>query len=634
MLMKSPVAVAGLALLLIAPVHADPVVAVKPVVAQRPAEKETIPGGFRTVESAIAATVKPTAPTSTRTVQIGYLGLHVITRKNQLVVDEIAVESPAETAGLKTGDVVVQVADVRPTQPAEFRAAIQQHNPGDRLTLKIQRDGKPRKIDVTLAATSRPVAPGSSSSRSRQRGVLGVNISTSQMPKGVKITSVFRGSAAEKAGIKVGDVFLKVSGVATPNRSALVRQLSGKKPGDSIVVELSRSDADKKQTKKSIKVTLGGSSSSRGRSSSRRRYWTGPSYRLAIIGVEYPDVKHNKNIRLEDWTNSFFSRKKYDRINATGQVVFGSMNDYFHEISAGRFQVKGKVFPWVTVSKKRSEYSTGTGTSRRQKSAFFNDVLDKLADRDGRDVLKDYDGVVFLYAGGRYRTSRGGLYWPHRSSVSFRGRRMPYFICPEGGTRMQNISVFCHEFGHMLGLPDLYARPENPGSEGASVWCAMSNQSNFGRPQHYSAWCKEKLGWVKPVVIDPRVKQKLVLRPIENSSRECYKVLLRADGSEYYLLENRRRTGFDKSLPASGLLIWRVINGRPFLQESHGETGPRGPYVYRDRVPFPSKSNNAFTPYTVPSSRSQLGGGWPVHLTNIRELPDGRITFYVGYEFD
>ena len=63
---------------------------------------------------------------------------------------------------------------------------------------------------------------------------------------------------------------------------------------------------------------------------------------------------------------------------------------------------------------------------------------------------------------------------------------------------MGNISVFCHEFGHILGLPDQYARPENPGSEDLGVWCAMSNQTGNGRPQHFCAWCMERLGWLKP----------------------------------------------------------------------------------------------------------------------------------------
>jgi hypothetical protein len=198
---------------------------------------------------------------------------------------------------------------------------------------------------------------------------------------------------------------------------------------------------------------------------------------------------------------------------------------------------------------------------------------------------------------------------------------------------MANISVFCHEFGHMLGLPDLYARPENPGSEGVGVWCAMSAQVGNGRPQHFCAWSKEQLGWIQPAVIDPTVPQKLILEPIARSPRECFKVLVRPDASEYFLLENRGHQGFDASLPATGLLIWRVVRGRPILEESHGITGPSGPRMFLSAVPFPSPANDAFTPYTVPSSRPQLGGGAAVHLTNIRRLPDGRITFWIGHEF-
>ena len=198
---------------------------------------------------------------------------------------------------------------------------------------------------------------------------------------------------------------------------------------------------------------------------------------------------------------------------------------------------------------------------------------------------------------------------------------------------MANISVACHEFGHMLGLPDLYARPESPASEGLGAWCAMSNEAGNGRPQHFSAWVKEQLGWLKPAILDPTVKQKLILAPVENSSTECFKVLVRPDGAEYLLLENRRRLGFDRSLPGEGLLIWRVVAGRPILEESHGIEGPTGPRMFPSAVPYPSRANNAFTPFTTPSSASLLGGGLPVHITNIRKLADGRITFQIGYEF-
>ena len=87
------------------------------------------------------------------------------------------------------------------------------------------------------------------------------------------------------------------------------------------------------------------------------------------------------------------------------------------------------------------------------------------------------------------------------------------------------------------------------------------------------------------------------------------------------------------SLPADGLLIWRVIGNRPVLEESHGVAGPAGPRSFLSSVPYPSNANDAFTPFTTPSSRSQLGGGLPVYITNIRRLDDGRITLQVGYEF-
>jgi M6 family metalloprotease-like protein len=356
--------------------------------------------------------------------------------------------------------------------------------------------------------------------------------------------------------------------------------------------------------------------------------WKKEVYRFAVIPVEYPDVKHSDKVTTADWSDAFLSTGTYSGTNRHGQSVFGSMNDYFREQSFGKLRVEGKVFDWVEVSKKRMDYQQGTN-----KAPFLTEALDKLLAREGKEALKDFDGLLFMYAGGRVQTNRGALYWPHRASFTHQGKRWSYFIVGEGGDRMANISVFCHEFGHMLGLPDLYARPENPGSEGLGAWCAMSNQAGNGRPQHFSAWCKEQLGWIDPVLIDPTVRQKLILAPIEDSPKECFKVLVKPDGSEYLLLENRAKRGFDESIPAEGLLIWRVVQRRPILEESHGVDGPSGPRVFSNSVPYPSAANNSFTPYTTPSSRSQLGGGLPVFITNIRKLADGRVAFELGYDY-
>src|SRR5262249_9215750 len=150
------------------------------------------------------------------------------------------------------------------------------------------------------------------------------------------------------------------------------------------------------------------------------------------------------------------------------------------------------------VKNKRETYGA-TGGNRY---ALLTEAVDKLLDRDGKDALKDFDGIYFMYAGGRGQTNRGGLYWAHRATFKPNGKRWPYFLCPEGGREMASISVITHEFGHMLGLPDLYARPETPGAEGVGIWCTMSTgHGRDGKPLHFSAWCKEQLNWINPAVI-------------------------------------------------------------------------------------------------------------------------------------
>ena len=71
----------------------------------------------------------------------------------------------------------------------------------------------------------------------------------------------------------------------------------------------------------------------------------------------------------------------------------------------------------------------------------------------------------------------------------------------------------------------------------------------------------------------------------------------------------------------------------PVAGDPRGIGGPDGPNRFLGSVPYPLKSNTAFTPFTTPSSKPAKPGGVPVHITNIRRLPDGRITFHIGYEY-
>ena len=580
-------------------------------------QKATDLSAFRTVETAIPAKPRTATPASHLT---GYLGVTVKQDSNLIVIDHVDPASPAATAGLLVGDVIISAGTEAISRPEVLREFLLSHSAGDSVNLSIRRGTKTNLMPVVLSSVSRPMKAAG------ERAMMGVQFRDTDAGEGAVVQSVQTDMPADRAGMRAGDIIVKLDGIAVAARQAVMDALAGRSPNEEVKVTIKRGGELREMS-----VKLVADRNPRALQAALER---GPGlykknvYKLAIIGVEFPDLKHNSKITSGDWEQSFFSSGSYSKLSATSQPTFGSINDYYKEVSCGAFHLEGEMFDWVEVSHKRAEYAPGTGDTLR----MLPEALDKLVAREGKNALEDFDGVAFIYAGERVQTSRGGLFWPHKGLVAHNGKRWNYLIVNEGGSRMTNISVFTHEFGHMLGLPDLYARPENPGSEGLGVWCLMSQQITDGRPQHMSAWCKEQLGWLKPTTIDPAIPQKLVLSPIEGSTRECFKIPVKSDSSEYYLLENRRKTGYDTELPGEGLLIWRVVGGKPFLIESHGIEGPIGVRSFPALVPFPSQSNRAFTPYTTPSSHSLLGGGSPVFITEIERRPDGKITFAVGYE--
>ncbi|MCU0705019.1 MAG: M6 family metalloprotease domain-containing protein [Fimbriiglobus sp.] len=613
--------------------------------AKKPEKLPPIPG-YKTVAELTKADpkqFKENAPT--RAFTPGFFGVEVA-NGGKPTVGDVAPKSPAEVGGLKVGDVITKIGDEAVTSSAAVKERLRGLPADEKVALTLERDGKPMVLTVTPRPTSKPLTPTTVQPQLGTRALLGVRIGDIQKDGGVPVDTLTTGGAADKAGIKEKDVLLQIDGKKIDAANSLTELLAGKRPGDVVTVKFARDGKEQE-----AKATLQGDQPTGGPGGGRGfgqvggwndaipSAWKRKDYKLAVIGIDYPDVKHNEKIGEKDWEASLFSVGKYTEKSATGQTVYGSMADYYKEISYGDLKVEGKFAGWVEVSKKRLEYSTGSGTSTREKSALLTEAVDKLLAKD-KDALKDTDGVFFLFAGPPVtNVTRGSLYWPHRANFRHSNKSWPYFIVSElnRSEKMTDISVFCHEFGHMLGLPDLYARPEEPGMEGVGPWCAMSQQLPNGRPQHFSAWSKMQLGWVKPTMIDPRVKQKVVLSPIEDDPTQCVKVPLRTDGSEYLLLENRRKKGWDTELPAEGLLIWRVMPGnRPqpvYIEESHGIEGARGPNQSLGAVPFPSPSNDSFTPFTTPSSRAKRGGGMDVFVTNITRHPDGRVTFHIGYEY-
>lgn len=605
-----------------------------------PKKLDPIPG-YKTVAELTKADPKTFKDTPVaKPVVPGFIGVDVVDQGKPAVGD-VVPNSPADKGGLKAGDVLTAIGE----EPVSTAAAAKERLRGlvadEKVSLTVEREGKLYPLSVTPRPTSKPLG----GSTSGGRALMGVRAGDPIKDGGVPLESVNRGGPADKAGLKANDVLLSIDGKRIDTDNPLTAILGTKKPGDTVTVKFTREG--KEQEAKATLVSEqalgggfggGGFGGGSGWDEKAPNTWSRKDYKLAVIGIEYPDAKHNDKVSDADWEAELFSTSKYTDKSATGQRVYGSMADYYREISYGKLAVTGSFLGWVEVSKKRMDYSTGTGTGGRDRVSLFTETLDRLTEAKGKDALKEYDGVFFLYAGvAPLAIERGNIYWPHQSYLRYANKSWRYFIVQEGGDRMTNISTFCHEFGHMLGLPDLYAKPEVPGMEGVGEWCAMSQQVRNGRPQHFSAWSKAQLGWVTPTLIDPRVRQKVVLSPIEDDPTQCLKVPVRTDGSEYLLLENRRKKGFDADLPAEGLLVWRVLPGdrtqQVYLEESHGIEGRGGPGQFPASVPFPSQANDSFTPYTTPSSKSKRGGGLDVFITNITRHPDGRITFYIGYEY-
>lgn len=189
------------------------------------------------------------------------------------------------------------------------------------------------------------------------------------------------------------------------------------------------------------------------------------------------------------------------------------------------------------------------------------------------------------------------------------------------------IGVFAHEIGHVLGLPDLYDRDFS--SAGVGAWSLMGagswNGDNGDSPARLDAWCSSRLGWLQPQTVSgtPTARG---LAPV-GDSRTASAIKLYPSGAtgglEYFLVENRQKTGTDAGLPGGGLLVWHVDETRigvdhrnddethklVDLEEAGGAQDLDFPFsVGSADDPFPGSTGaRAFLDTTRPDARTYAG---------------------------
>lgn len=253
-----------------------------------------------------------------------------------------------------------------------------------------------------------------------------------------------------------------------------------------------------------------------------------------------------------------------------------SMTNIYRDMSYGMLAVTGEVIGYVRAPRPYSFYTageSGTGTNYPQNTPGL--LFDALTEYCKTDNLKRFDsdgdglvdGIFLIHAGGGAEADpdpakRKDMIWSHKWTlpqpfVNQGVKVFAYSTEPEDG----KVGVFAHEFGHVLGLPDLYDTSYR--SEGVGNWCLMGGGSWGGggsKPTRMSCWCLSKLGWIKPVAAK---SAKYTLATLETSAKDCLWVWTGGkSGPEYFMLENRQATGRDSALPGSGLAVWHIDEAR------------------------------------------------------------------------
>lgn len=334
-----------------------------------------------------------------------------------------------------------------------------------------------------------------------------------------------------------------------------------------------------------------------------------------------------------------FQKLLFDKANAK------SMTNFYKKLSYGALDLTGEVAGYIRAPQPYAYYTageSGTGTNYPQNTpGLLYDALTIFCQTDNLtrfDADKDgfVDGIFLIHAGGGAEAEpnankRKDMIWSHKwvlphVFVNQGVKVYAYSTEPEDG----RVGVFSHEFGHVLGLPDLYDTTYR--SHGIGDWCLMAGGSWGGdgnRPVRMSCWCLAKLGWIKPRKVSS--KKSIKLATLEAKKTECYRLWKKgAAGPEYFLTENRQASGLDAELPASGLALWHIderqsnndntaaymvalvqADGRKDLEllKNSGDGG--------DVFPGDKKVVEA-NDHTTPSTKSNMGSPSGVALKNIK----------------
>lgn len=304
-----------------------------------------------------------------------------------------------------------------------------------------------------------------------------------------------------------------------------------------------------------------------------------------VILVDFPDVPFSlpdPKTSFEQYLNSMSPQQ--DLGNREDANVC-SVAKYFQLVSNGNFVPQFDVYGPVTVDKELSFYG-GTvkgGGGEKMDSLVKHACIKADAEIDFSQYDANNDGYVdlvyIIYAGYSESFSQNSAecIWPKSGTVTagkFDGKTIkrygvnnelngfPGSYSSEPLLRMNGIGLFCHEFSHCMGLPDLYPVPTSLKDNNRSMetWSIMdygNYLSNGHYPASYTAWEREAFGWT--TIEELTESQELELKPVD-AGGTAYRIYNDNDETrhEYFIIENIQASGLNAAQKGHGLIVYHV----------------------------------------------------------------------------
>lgn len=315
------------------------------------------------------------------------------------------------------------------------------------------------------------------------------------------------------------------------------------------------------------------------------------SPKALVILVEFSDTPFQSGEKAKNVFEHFLKGKTEDALPDgyeayTGSYAKanlrnnGSVSDYFYVMSQGTYTPQFDVVGPYKLNHSFLYYGQGENDNTY---ALVSDAC-KAADKDVDFSRYDADGdgmvdlVYIIYAG--YPASMSGNpndIWPKSGTGDFGtydGKKVCRFgvhaelnfgreLNQKNGFLLSGIGLFCHEFSHTLGLPDLYPTVDvsKVDNQNPEMWDLMDGGEytyNGGYcPTPYSPWEMDAMGWATPIELSDE-KQTVTLKSY-GKERVAYKI--KGENNEYLLLQNIQIGGWWTGVALvykTGMLVWRI----------------------------------------------------------------------------